>query len=218
MLFYAIGEKRLSALEAQKGVNYSCPECGGVVRLRGGPIRQLHFYHGADASSCRSSGKSATHLRLQRQLALLICGQIEERFPTIGRIADVYSPSKNLIVEVQCSSISIEEMERRNRDYASLGLRVVWVLLNTRFSRHYFSFPHYFTNGRIFYDRFGKLRLPIDFSQEIPLPRKLPEVAKYRTLSFFGDLTHLAIEGLLTAQKRPLLRSIFHFALEVLTQ
>lgn len=218
MLFYAIGEKRLSALEAKKGVDYRCPECQGIVRLKGGPFRQNHFFHLSSASSCHLAKKSATHLRLQNKLALLINGQIETRFDSIGRIADVYSPSKNLVIEVQCSPISFEEMQSRNQDYQSLGLRVVWVLLNTRFSKKTFPFSHYFTNGTTFYDRYEKERLPIDFSTEIALPKKLPKIAEKRTLSFFGDLTHLALEGQLKIQKRPLYRSLLNIAIEIFTQ
>lgn len=218
MLFYAIGEKRLSALEATKGVDYCCPECQSAVRLRSGPLRQPHFYHRQHKSSCRQSGKSALHLKLQQQLALLVGGQMEQRFDSISRIADVYSPSKNLIIEVQCSSIALEEMEARNRDYRSLGLRVVWVLLAQRFGKQTFSFPHYFTSGHYFYDRFKNKRLPIDFSQEIPLPKKLPQLVQGRSLSFHGDLTYRLLRGELTHVKRPFFHALAHLAAEVLTQ
>ena len=220
MLFYAIGDRRLCASEAKKGVDYHCPECNGRVRLRGGQIRQLHFYHLQDARSCRQNGKSLTHLRLQKLLASLLSAELEYRFPSIKRIADVYSPKKSLVVEVQCSSISLEEMESRNQDYASLGLRVVWVLLNRRFSNHHFSFTHYFTNGYTLYDRLGKQQFPIDLSHELEMPQKLPYFLKERTMVFSGDLIHRYSLGILPIQKRPAfsLRSLLHLALEKITQ
>ncbi|MCH9704035.1 MAG: competence protein CoiA [Chlamydiae bacterium] len=216
MLFYANGEKPLSTSEAKKGVNYHCPECQGVVRLRGGQLRRLHFFH-LSHSSCRHSGKSQTHIRLQKKLRLLLGGELERRFETINRIADLFVPSKNLIVEVQCSFLSLEEIQARNRDYASLGLRVLWIFLDRRFARHSFNFPHYFTNGQLFYDRLEKRRLTIDLTQEISLPKNLPPLAKGRTLSFAGDLAHRALLGEICTP-RSIWKSLWHILLELIIQ
>ena len=188
------------------------------MRLRGGPFRQPHFYHLTDSHSCRHSKKTITHLRLQQKLALLLAGTMEAPFPTIRRIADVYSPSQQLVIEIQCSPISRQEMEERNRAYASLGLRTLWILLERRFGRHLFPFPHYFTNGRIIYDRYGKQRLSVDLSQEIPLPPRLPPPIRGRSLAFYGDLSHLILNGHLTVYERPFLRSLLRVAVELLTQ
>ncbi len=222
MLFYAINDTTFSADEAQKGVTYHCPECQGRVRLRGGQLRRLHFYHLKEYHSCRHNGKSHAHLRLQQSLAPLLSAHVEYHFPSIRRIADLYSPKKNLVVEVQCSPLSIEEMERRNHDYASLNLRVVWILLERRFRHHHFRFAHYFTNGYTLYDRLEGERFRVDLSQEIPVPQgiKLPNFLKEREIAFVGDLTHRYCQGLLHLPKRRLfsLRALVHLTLEALTR
>jgi len=221
MLFYAISDRPLSATEAEKGVTYLCPECQGAVRLRGGQLRKLHFYHLSDNHSCRQNGKSPTHLRLQNLLKELLSAQLEHHFPSISRIADAYCPEKKMVFEVQCSPISLEEMESRNRDYASIGLDVVWLLLERRFSKYQFNFPHYFTNGYSFYDRLGRQKFPVDLSQRIVMPEraKLPHFLKNREISFSGDLVHRFYMGILPIEKRRLfsLRPLLNIALESLT-
>lgn len=145
----------LSASQAEAGVNYKCLECDEIVRVRGGKQRVRHFYHRRRSRRCRQKGKSLTHLRIQERLeALIPNSQLEHPFPTIGRIADVYWPEKNIIYEVQCSPITAEEVAARNADYNRLGLTVVWILHDRRFNRRHLTAaehflhdkPHYFTN------------------------------------------------------------------------
>jgi len=37
--------KLINPLEANKGIDYECPGCGNILRVRGGEYRDLHFYH-----------------------------------------------------------------------------------------------------------------------------------------------------------------------------
>ena len=145
----------LPASRAVAGVDYKCLECGQIVRLRAGSQRIRHFYHRRRTRRCRQSGKSLTHLRVQERLhALLPNSQLEHPFPSIGRIADLFWPEKNLIFEVQCSPIAAEEVAARNADYDRLGLTVVWILHDRRFNRRHLTAaehflhdkPHYFTD------------------------------------------------------------------------
>jgi hypothetical protein len=69
------------------------------------------------------------HKVIQKKLASFLQGSvIEYRFPSIRRIADVVFFPKKIIFEVQCSPISIENIQKRNRDYSSLGFTVIWIL------------------------------------------------------------------------------------------
>jgi competence CoiA-like predicted nuclease len=43
------------------------------------------------------------------------------------RRADCLDEQRKLVIEVQCSPLSVEEFNARNRDYARLGYKVVWV-------------------------------------------------------------------------------------------
>ena len=61
--------------------------------------------------------------------------RLEYYFPSVHRIADLVVISKKLIFEIQCSPISLEEVQRRNQDYASLGFKVIWILHHKRFNQ-----------------------------------------------------------------------------------
>lgn len=141
---------------AAKGKDYHCLECSNLVRVRSGLHRQPHFYHLQPLSVCRLSGKTMQHLQVQwflfDQLPAQDC-QLEYRFPSIGRIADVAWLSQKIVFEVQCSSITAAEVAQRNADYEQLGWRVVWILHDSRYNQKRLSaaevylenFPHYFT-------------------------------------------------------------------------
>ncbi len=128
----------VTAVAAKRHVDYLCPECLTRVRLRYGPILQPHFYHLEPPSSCRQNGKSLPHLKTQLHLQEQLPPDksfLEHPFPSIGRIADLFWEEKNIIFEVQCSTISKEEAEARCRDYTSLGLYIVWILHTKQFNK-----------------------------------------------------------------------------------
>lgn len=131
---------------AFKHIDYACIECSQPVRLRSGTHRQAHFYHLRPNASCNQHGKSMTHLMLQCHLKKLLPpneADLEYRFTSIGRIADVAWHKQKLIFEVQCSPISPEEIAARNQDYASLGFRVIWILHDNRFNQWRISAAEY---------------------------------------------------------------------------
>ncbi|MBA3603786.1 MAG: hypothetical protein H0W50_09145 [Parachlamydiaceae bacterium] len=145
------------AKEALRQVDYFCPECKGLLHLRGGLHRQNHFFHLEITPACRQSGKSAEHLHTQLYMLNLLPENecfLERRFPEINRIADVAWESRKIIFEIQCSPISVDEIQQRNQDYFSVGFEVVWILHDKRFNQRLLSgaehclhgLPHYFTN------------------------------------------------------------------------
>lgn len=158
MQLYAYDQDTLTiAALAIKQKNYTCPECGGVLRLRSGSHRQPHFYHQNKKTRCKLSQKTALHLTIQLQIRKQLLPNnvvLEKRFDQINRIADVYDPARSLVFEVQCSPISLAEVKSRIADYRSIGLRVVWILHDFRFNRRRLSAaehflregPAYFTN------------------------------------------------------------------------
>lgn len=159
MQLYALDERQrlIFARHAAKQKDYFCLECRRLVRRRGGSHRHVHFYHLVASHACRQNGKSMAHLQVQsRLLSLLPPGEclLECRFPEINRIADAVWISKKIVFEVQCSSISAEEVSKRNHDYRSLGFQVVWILHDKRYNQQRMSSaeiflqecPHYFTN------------------------------------------------------------------------
>lgn len=126
-----------------------CPCCEQTVfpRERDGFIR--HFVH---TNSCTSDmarhpespmheqGKLALVRYLQRQVDITETEkakiEVEHRLPHCGangRVADValvYDNNNLLICECQLSSITVNELEQRTRDYYSIGADVLWFLGN----------------------------------------------------------------------------------------
>lgn len=150
-------KKIIHADQASKNINYKCLECDSSVRLRGGLHRRKHFYHILPNRVCLLSGKSLIHLQTQCHIQnLLPAGEafLERRFDSINRIADVCWEKEKIIFEVQCSSITAEEVKARNRDYKTLGYQVVWILHDLRYNStrlteieiFLLESPHYYAN------------------------------------------------------------------------
>lgn len=219
MQFYALdGNEFIVASSAKRHKDYHCPECNSILRLRGGPHRQNHFYHPFAPPSCRQHQKSLTHLQVQWVIKnLLPAGEsaLERPFPSINRIADVAWETQKIIFEVQCSPISILEAAQRTHDYNSLGWTTVWLLHAKRYNKRHLSGAEihlrknhcYFTNidengNGIIYDqneviRFGKRvwrgpPIPIDILK--PLKPKTPKPA--RTLkSIYMEIFQFVLES-----------------------
>jgi competence protein CoiA len=205
-------------------VDHTCIECGGLVRVRRGEQRQDHFFHLQTVEGCSQQAKTAEHLQVQFYFEGLLGSthcSLEQRFPQIQRIADVVWWPQKIVFEVQCSSISAEEVEARNRDYASQGFQVVWILHERRFNGERLSAaetllrncPHYFTDmngdgvGGI-YDQFDIVTdgvrilrlapLPVDLSRPLFLENKrAASLARVRErmgkLCFSGDLVDVSL-------------------------
>ncbi len=59
--------------------------------------------------------------------------KIEHPFPR--HFADLYWPEKKIIIEIQCTPISLHEAIRRTLDYENLGFDVVWILHQKSFNK-----------------------------------------------------------------------------------
>lgn len=199
MQLYARDENHqlIPASKAQRHIDYTCLECGASVRLRKGIHRQAHFFHLTQGNvSCKLQAKGMVHLQVQSHLLnLLPKGEciLEKPFAEIRRIADAVWLTQNLIFEIQFSSITAQEIEARNRDYASLGFQVIWILHERQFNQYRLTgaevflrfHPYFFTDideegkGKI-YDQLDlslkEVRVQkwgcstVDVSRPFPLP------------------------------------------------
>jgi len=188
-LFALDQQSPILASQARKHRNYECPECKGVVRLRGGPHRQAHYYHIRHSPHCRQHQKSQEHIQSQlRILNLLPKGEcfLERPFPSLSRIADVVWEKEQIVFEIQCSAISKQEVEERTADYKRAGMRIVWILHDKQFNQkklsaaenHLRSQTCYYTNvikpdSGIFYDQFEIIQGAIRKYKGPPLPISL---------------------------------------------
>ncbi|MEI8125411.1 MAG: competence protein CoiA family protein [Parachlamydiaceae bacterium] len=216
------------AEKAAKQKDYGCLECGEIVRLRSGVHRKAHFYHSKPNGKCRLHSKGMPHLMLQYRLHSLLPngeGELECRFPSIGRIADVVWHTKHIVYEIQCSPISAEEVLARNADYASVGYQVVWIFHASRYNQYRLSAaekalsdsPHYFTtinsrgDGEV-YDQYSivdkgmrKYRLPplpVDLVSPLLFPlssENFPSQIRLRMdawpIYFAGDTIDSCVKG-----------------------
>lgn len=56
MLTLTENGKIIHIKDAQKGINYRCDKCGGILKVKDGKIRMKHFYH--LKNNCGSKGES----------------------------------------------------------------------------------------------------------------------------------------------------------------
>lgn len=215
----------INARQALRQTDYQCLECQQIIRLRGGPQRQRHFYHLDPTPFCRQHQKGPIHLQLQsfffQQLPFGDC-QLECSFPSIRRIADVAWPSQKIIFEIQCSPISPQEVLARNQDYQKLGWNVIWILHDQRYNQTRLSSaelalrcsPHFYTNmnavgSGMIYDQFQvcengvRLKclppLPVNITDKLPVDSSKIQLSSLQLLKQRAQNWSLSFTGDLTS-------------------
>jgi competence protein CoiA len=200
MQLYALDSgSPVSVEKAEKGRDYLCPECLSPVRIRSGPLRQIHYYHLSLPQQCRQHEKSQEHIHLQLKLLNLIGPtdvQIECQFPAIRRIADVAWHAKKLVFEIQCSPISLEEVQCRVLDYTTAGYEVIWILHEKQFNQKNLcsaesflrNIPCYFTDidearQGIVYDQFEVIKDNQRFFKGPPLDVSLVNFSRLPSMA-----------------------------------
>ena len=110
--------------------------CGGPGHLRISKKGTRHFYHASD-TGCTSAGESKEHLEIKEGIYRICKSEGWETFveyPAPGRtwISDVCAvrDGRNIVFEVQISSISLDELEDRDRNYRNEGIESYWLLDN----------------------------------------------------------------------------------------
>ncbi|SRR5579884_510033 len=121
-----------------------CPNCRGVVHVRGGPAKrtQLHFAHQKGECAWSTEAETVRHARGKLVLAQWLRDQfprasvtLEERLPEPNRIADIFivhEGGARWAVEFQCAPLDIEEWSRRHEAYRQAGIIDTWIIGNNR--------------------------------------------------------------------------------------
>lgn len=107
-----------------KDEQYSCPVCGGEVRLRAGDINAPHFAHITPCTDDFTHDMSDWHRAWQELFPL------KNREVVISHDGETHRADVRCygtVIEFQHSPISESEFMRRNRFYTSAGLKVVWI-------------------------------------------------------------------------------------------
>lgn len=121
--------KRVYIGEAINNENYFCPICEEKLILKNlGTIKAHHFAH-PSKSVCLDSwhyDMSEWHIAWQNGFPREY-QEIIRSFGNQKHRADVLIESKKAVFEFQHSPLSLEEFEKRNRFYSSLGYKVIWI-------------------------------------------------------------------------------------------
>lgn len=119
------------------GIFY-CPSCKGRVCLKAGHVKRPHFAHYQN-EACRvfSEGESEEHLEGKLQLATYLKitetnVRLEAYLPELQQRPDILfeKDHRKIVIEFQCSSISIESIMERTQGYLHANYEVIWILGN----------------------------------------------------------------------------------------
>jgi competence protein CoiA len=164
---------------AMKGEGYVCGFCEKDVVLKQGSIRISHFAHRADCCEY-GSGESERHREAKLDIYNSLCSlgwkscELEKK---IGNIRpDIYLCSHKgceVGIELQISTMTIDDVIARTSRYAQLGIHVLWMPLIDDFLAHkdryapkvWEKWLHSLYFGRVYYWVEGKVTKPIHFGK-----------------------------------------------------
>ena len=129
-------QKRWNCMEEIPAVTegpFYCLACHSPVRLKNGSVLRAHFAH-VELQHCpyHHEAESFEHLELKASLydwaSKESKTEVESYLADFQQIADLLVVDKNLALEVQCSSLSLERLKERSDAYRSHGYQVYWLL------------------------------------------------------------------------------------------
>lgn len=156
---------------------FHCPRCGAELNIRKGMVKIHHFAHKPPITCDYGKGESETHRKAKQSLfdALQQAEdvsdvQVEKDWGTV--VSDVYAEIKGRQVafEVQISNLTMRQILERTREYASLGIAVLWLpLFDPRLNKPRYAprawekWLHAAYFGRVYYWLDGLTVIPVRF-------------------------------------------------------
>lgn len=124
--------KKIHIDDAETGLPYFCPACGGTMIQKRGNVNAHHFAHkaGKECDPWYTGKLSSWHIKMQNQFNKSVQEiAIWNKMHTEYHIADVVlqSDGKKYVVEFQHSTISQKEFIARTEFYMECGYTVIWV-------------------------------------------------------------------------------------------
>ncbi|GAC1427668.1 MAG: hypothetical protein PVS3B3_38080 [Ktedonobacteraceae bacterium] len=117
-----------------------CPNCRGIVHVRGGPDKQmqLHFAHQRGECAWSTESESVRHVQgkvvlsqwLQKQFPQANV-RLEERLPEPNRIADIFvahPDGRHWAIEFQCAPLDVSDWTHRHTAYRKAGIIDIWII------------------------------------------------------------------------------------------
>jgi competence protein CoiA len=126
--------KRVSEAESRELGPWQCPSCADRVSIKKGQIKIHHFAHtppvrceyGAGESEAHRECKTAIYETL-RALPGARDWELERDFGTVRPDVSGYIGEQPLAIEVQISSLTLDQIAHRTREYASKQIPILWV-------------------------------------------------------------------------------------------
>lgn len=140
MLMALLGDIHVLARDSEKGSTYLCPGCMCEVTLKKGRKVIHHFAHKPPVSCNYAAGETEAHMKSKLDFYdhfMSIGFDVEVEYPLrfngVSSRADVYVPTTRkgipAALELQHTTISLDEIERRTQNYNRLGVAVGWIPL-----------------------------------------------------------------------------------------
>ncbi|HLR14795.1 MAG TPA: competence protein CoiA family protein [Bacillota bacterium] len=118
----------------RSSTTFYCPTCQEPLLMKIGTEITPHFSHQA-LSSCTGGGEGEIHERGKWLLYSWLKNQysnvsLEKYLPEIGQRPDVLLTveSKKFAIEFQYSTVSVNEIRKRNKMYTGIGITPIWFL------------------------------------------------------------------------------------------
>lgn len=132
-------QTKVTARESEKADGpFSCQGCASELILNKGRIRVHHFKHKPPVTCLRGRGETALHLQAKQEIFDALrresnVSELEIEKSLDGSVADVYARISGIpvAIEIQRSTLSVNDIVARTRNYQRLGIAVLWAGLPT---------------------------------------------------------------------------------------
>lgn len=129
-------KKRLYAWLTEKSQGpFFCPACEVEVILKKGRVREHHFAHKPHVKCAYGIGETQKHYKVKREIFEALsthpkCSKCELERPLAWVRPDIslYIDKNPIAIEVQKTTIDIDEIIKRSKRYSLLGIYLLWIL------------------------------------------------------------------------------------------
>ena len=131
----ADGSKVLADMAQKTDGPFACPECGNETTLHKGRIKIHHFAHKPPVLCEYGRGESSEHMRCKHEIYTCLSRindlecELEKPLGTVRPDVYIYSKTKRMsyAIEVQISTLTMDKIIHRTKEYARLGIYVLWL-------------------------------------------------------------------------------------------
>ena len=129
------GDQAIATSESKANGPFVCPECATEVVLRIGSVRVSHFAHKSPVTCTYGAGETDAHRRCKMAIYEALLREPNVRKAALERSLKTVRPDVSafindvpVAIEVQISTLSMETIIHRTKEYARKGVYVLWLL------------------------------------------------------------------------------------------